>query len=279
VFPSVDVDSGTTSVQSFRQSSRTLADPTAMVRAIDATSMKPETDTTTEVVTEALKQVANVSTGTPNVLLESPAFRDFVETDLRLAFGDAMDAHVVGQLAAMNPPDVGSVANLLKGARRAITLIQAAGYTPSVIAASPEDLEALDLLMSSGPEMTYQFALTATGPNAANLWGLRRVAVKDLWHRSSSIRRQPGSCTGLRSGSGRSRRTPGRRTRRRSGWRRTLCWSSSGPTRSRRFRCSARRARRGRSECPGHGSDLATRGPTGPGPLLGAGPAHLLSAR
>jgi hypothetical protein len=71
VFPQVDVVSGDTSVQTFRQKTRTLADPTLMVRAIDATSTKPETDTTTEVVTAALKQVANVSTGTPNVLLES----------------------------------------------------------------------------------------------------------------------------------------------------------------------------------------------------------------
>jgi hypothetical protein len=181
VLPQVDVASGDTSVQTFRQKTRTLADPSLMVRAIDATSTKPETDTTTEVVTAALKQVANVSTGTPNVLLESQAFRDFVETDLRLAFGDALDAHVVAQLAAVNPPDAGSAANLLEGARRAITLIQAAGYSPTVIAASPEDLEALDLLTSSGPEATYQFALTAMGPNAANLWGLRWVAVKDLW--------------------------------------------------------------------------------------------------
>ncbi len=114
-------------------------------------------------------------------MLESQSFRDFVETDLRLAFGDAMDAHVVAQLAAVNPPDADPGMNLLEGARRAITLVQAAGYTPTVIAASPEDLETLDLLTSSGPEQTYAFALTATAPNAANLWGLRRVAVKDLW--------------------------------------------------------------------------------------------------
>jgi hypothetical protein len=72
VFPSVDVGSGETGVQTFRQSARTLADPDLMIRAIDATSTKPETDTTTEVVTEALRQVVNLSTGTPNVLLESP---------------------------------------------------------------------------------------------------------------------------------------------------------------------------------------------------------------
>jgi hypothetical protein len=88
-----------------------------MIRAIDATSTKPETDTTTEVVTEALRQVANVSTGTPNVLLESQSFRDFVETDVRLAFGDAMDAHVVAQLAAVDAPDAGSSMNLLEGPR------------------------------------------------------------------------------------------------------------------------------------------------------------------
>ncbi len=70
--------------------------------------------------------------------------------------------------------------NLLEGARKAITLVQAAGYNPTVIAASPEHLEDLDLLTSSGTEAIYQFAVAATGPNASNLWGLEKVVVKGL---------------------------------------------------------------------------------------------------
>jgi hypothetical protein len=168
-------------VQTFRQKDRTLADPDQMIRSITETSEKPETDTNAEVVAEALKQVANVTRVVPNVLLESEEFRNFVETDLRLAFGDAMDALVVAQMAAVNPPDADPGANLLEAAGRAITLVQAAGFNPTVIAASPQELETLDLLTSSGPEAMYAFATAATAPKAANLRGLRNVVVKDLF--------------------------------------------------------------------------------------------------
>ena len=179
-FPVVDVDAGTTGIQSFKQMSRSLADPNAMVRSITATTAKPETDTNAEVVAAELKQVATISSGVPNVLIQSADFRSFVETDLRLVFGEAMDGHAVAEIAAAGPVPSAPGANLLEGARYAMADVQSAGYDPSVIAASAEDFVTLDLLTSSGPEADYAFAIAATASNASNLWGLRKVVVKNL---------------------------------------------------------------------------------------------------
>lgn len=180
VFRQESVPSDATGVQSFRQTARTLAAATDMIRAIDETAQKPETDTSVDVFTEPLLQIASISSGLPNVLISSPLFRNFVEQDLRLAFGEALDAHVALELDSAGIASVSAGADLLAGARAAITAVQANGYSPSVIAASPEDLAALDLLQTSGPELMYVNAVNAGAPNAAPLWGLRRVVVAGL---------------------------------------------------------------------------------------------------
>ena len=70
------VDADVTSISTFRQKSRTLADPSDMIRAIAQTDAKPETDTEAELSSnEALHQIAvPVSTGVANVMLENDAF-------------------------------------------------------------------------------------------------------------------------------------------------------------------------------------------------------------
>ena len=79
VFPrvrTISVQADTTGVQSYRQKSRTLASPSDMVRDLDAVSpAKPESVTVAEIVNEELKMVATVSSGVPNVLLQSTSFR------------------------------------------------------------------------------------------------------------------------------------------------------------------------------------------------------------
>jgi hypothetical protein len=64
VLPTTGVDAATTSVQYLRQSARTLAG-TAVIRALDATSTKPETSSTVEFIEQQLQQVATVNTGIP----------------------------------------------------------------------------------------------------------------------------------------------------------------------------------------------------------------------
>lgn len=179
-FPRRDVDVGVTGIQSFRQASRTLPDPSTMVRDLTAVTPKPEVDTEVELVAAELKQIAAVESGVPNILLESSEVRDFANTDLRLAFLEALDSHLAAQIRAANPPNAAPGADLLAGARAGIAAVQDEGYNPTILAASPQDAVDLDLLQSSGTEAIYQFATTARSINASPLWGLRLVVVKDL---------------------------------------------------------------------------------------------------
>jgi hypothetical protein len=73
-------------VSTFRQVSRTLATPANMIRAIDAVTDKPETDTASEVVALPLKQVANVSSGIPIILFSNDTLRQWIRGDVELAW-------------------------------------------------------------------------------------------------------------------------------------------------------------------------------------------------
>jgi len=89
--PSVDVDSGVTSVSLLTQTARTLATPANVVRAIDAVTAKPETAETLTVSTVSLKQLASVVSDIPNVFLENEQAGSIIENDLKLAITDALD--------------------------------------------------------------------------------------------------------------------------------------------------------------------------------------------
>ena len=62
-----------------------------MVRDLTAPTDKPETDTEAEVLAEQLKQIATVSSGIPNIMLESGEFRGFISTDLCLALSEGVE--------------------------------------------------------------------------------------------------------------------------------------------------------------------------------------------
>ncbi len=66
-FQRVAVDEGVTSVDVFTQTARSLASAANVVRAVDAVTNKPETGSTLTIVTTAMKQVATVQSGIPNV--------------------------------------------------------------------------------------------------------------------------------------------------------------------------------------------------------------------
>jgi voltage-gated potassium channel Kch len=85
-------------VTSYRSKSRSLASTSHMIRAIATSPPKAETDTTSEVVNAPLKQIATVSTGTPNVLLANQSFRSWVNTDLAASYRRALDAHIIGEI-------------------------------------------------------------------------------------------------------------------------------------------------------------------------------------
>jgi hypothetical protein len=154
------VSSDETGVRSFRQRARNLASTTDMIRTIAATTTKPETDTTAEVVNEPLKQIATVSKGTPNVLLANDAFRSWVNADLLTAYRRAVDAHIVTEVAAAGIQGGGGGANAFEDVLYSQEVVRAAGYSPNAVVLSPADALAIQLLQLSGGD-SYVFAQPA----------------------------------------------------------------------------------------------------------------------
>jgi HK97 family phage prohead protease len=172
-FPSTAVDAATTSVQYLRQSARTLAG-TAVIRALDATSTKPETATNAEYTTLQLSQVATVQTGIPRIHSAQPLFQSLVEQDLRLSINDGLDTLAIRgiQLAGTL---TGKSGTLLIDVRKCITGLETAGYAPDTLLIDPPGAEALDLLQSYGSEKFWTFAAGGVAPDG--LFGRLRVRV------------------------------------------------------------------------------------------------------
>jgi hypothetical protein len=149
-----------TGVQSYRQKSRSLASASTMIRDVDDDSTKPETSTVSEPVVEKLHQIANVSSGTPNVLLANQGFRNWVNDDLTGAYRAAVDFHIVTEI---NGAGIGVAAggeNIYEQILYAQEAVATAGYTADVIALSPGDALALRLTVMTGGD-TYIFATPA----------------------------------------------------------------------------------------------------------------------
>jgi hypothetical protein len=77
-------------VQFLSQINRTMPTAASVLRAIDATSNKPETGGTVSSQVLTLKQVATVQSAVPNILLEQPALETMSATDLRLAYNEGL---------------------------------------------------------------------------------------------------------------------------------------------------------------------------------------------
>jgi hypothetical protein len=146
-----------------------------MIRDLTETSPKPEVGTETELITEELHQIAGVESDTPNVFLESTAFRGWIDADLRFAYESALDHHVVTEIAGASPPVADGGQDVLEAVLNAAATVADQGYSPSILVASPSFLLGLVLLVQPGSG-DYVF----TGPNPLPLEGIRRVAVPSL---------------------------------------------------------------------------------------------------
>jgi len=163
VLPTTAVDAATTSVQYLRESSRSLAAGTVVIRPLDSVTTKPETSSTVEIQTLQLNQVATISSGIPRIHAAQPMFQSVVEQDLRLAISDGLD-----QLVKTGVSTAGTSAavtgNVLDKIRKAKTVVDSNGYNPDVLAIDPAGAESLDLLKSSGTEALYVFNAGAAAP-------------------------------------------------------------------------------------------------------------------
>ena len=125
-----------TSVAVVQQTARTLATATNVLRAIDATSAKPETASTLNITTVPLKQVATIQTAVPNIYLLQPVINSIIEQDLRLAINEGLDKLVLDAIAGAGYQAPASDI-LLVSIRKAITTLRNAGYNPDTILLTP----------------------------------------------------------------------------------------------------------------------------------------------
>ena len=135
-----------TSVQYLNQSARTLATPGDMIRAIDATSTKPESAMTVEMASADLKQVAHKVSGVPNIVGRQRLFRDLIESDLRLGLSEALDKMANDAITAATIPMASAGTDLAQKIRYAAAEVEDAGYAPDTVVLSPAEAVALDLI-------------------------------------------------------------------------------------------------------------------------------------
>jgi hypothetical protein len=178
-FQRVAVDEGVTSVDVATQTARSLATAANVVRAVDAVTNKPETGSTLSIVTTAMRQVATVQSGIPNVYLESSALASIVETDLRLALNEGLDKLVLDAVAGSGF-QAPSTDPLLVSIRKAMTTIMSNGYNPDTLLLTPANAEALDVLVSgiTGGTNDYVFGAGSFAPGT--IFGLTRRISKTV---------------------------------------------------------------------------------------------------
>jgi hypothetical protein len=152
-----------TAVDFVRQSARTLATPANMRRALDAVTTKPETASTVELAHAELEQIAHKISGVPNIVFKQASVRQVLDNDLRLGLGEALDAQAIAAIAAAGLTAGGTASSVAGRIRKAMSVVQAAGYEPDTVALSPALAEALDL------ELLDVLNSTNTLPN----WGLQ----------------------------------------------------------------------------------------------------------
>jgi hypothetical protein len=139
VFPTVAVDAGTTTVQTFRQQSRTFPTSDAVHRAFDSVAAKPETASVMELITVPMQQLATVQTGVPNIVLLQEGVRPILNQDMALALARGLEDLCLDAIIAANPGSSGAT-DLTTAALTARNAIAVDGYNASVILLAPADL-------------------------------------------------------------------------------------------------------------------------------------------
>jgi hypothetical protein len=151
-----------------RQTSRSLAALSDMVRALDAVTEKPESSLVAGLESATLAQVAHVIPAVPNVIARQRDFSQLIDNELRLGLSEALDYQAVQALDGAGVPASGGGANRAADTRMAMTEVQAAGYLPDTVALPPSFAEELDIL-----SLTINNSLGAT-PNFGLSVGSRR---------------------------------------------------------------------------------------------------------
>jgi phage head maturation protease len=176
-FGRVAVSPGDTSVVIVQQTARSLASPSSVIRPIDATTVKPETGSTVNIVTVSLKQVAAKQSGIPNLYLLQPAINTIIEQDLRLTINEGLDKLVLDAVATATQFQDPSGADLYTAARKAITTLEGHGYSPDTLILTPAAAEELDLFKATAGDSFY---LSAPNFSSAQVFNLNKRISKAI---------------------------------------------------------------------------------------------------
>lgn len=163
-----------TSVDVLVSDSRSLS---ADVDVIDSNAQKSQTDSGASLAHLPMQRAATVTDYYPNAIVGLDAFRQLVDTDMRSAIMDALDAYVVGTLAGEADVDSSQGSDTYEQIRKAITAIQSNGFTPNLAAISPADAEALDLERGSA-EKAFILPPAPRNSQVSPLWGVKVIVAK-----------------------------------------------------------------------------------------------------
>jgi uncharacterized protein len=178
-FRRIGVSADTTSVAIVQQTARALATAANVIRAIDATTAKPETASTLNLATVPLKQVATIQTNVPNVYLLQPAINSIIEQDLRLAINEGLDKLVLDLIATAGFQAPGTD-QLLVSIRKAKTTLLAAGYNPDTVILTPADDQALDVLVSGITGGVNDYVMGVAVDSESPLFNMNRRISKTI---------------------------------------------------------------------------------------------------
>ncbi|WP_301149000.1 HK97 family phage prohead protease [Mycobacterium simiae] len=174
----------TASYSYLRQSVRNLAAAPVPVGGVKPTSVVSVT-----AVPNRLRVVAHISEAIDEYLLaDNDSLARFVQDELlygirsalqaEIIAGDGTGEHFTGLLNTSGIVVQAFITSALASVRRALTLLQANGYEPSVIALSAQDWEAIELLsVTSGATDVRGAPVDAT---ARKLWGVPVVLNQGL---------------------------------------------------------------------------------------------------
>lgn len=169
--PTRTLDDGTTAVEDFRQTTRTVTG--SVERDPAATTEKARLDVGIEHVVTKVAQLAVVVPDIPNQVLESiDTAAAFFTSEGRFVVEQALDQHVLAAIQAANPGSSYTGADLIERARHAIAVMRADGVNPDVLVLSPADAANLDLTKTADGLPIYQ--LREAGA-ASPLFGLQIV--------------------------------------------------------------------------------------------------------
>lgn len=177
VVPQIGVGFDVTSVLVAYQTARALATPADVVRAIAATTTKPETGSTVNLVTVPLNQLATVESGVPNVYAAQAAITSIIESDMRLAVNDSIDSLLLAAFTASGFQAPGAD-NYFVTVRKAIATLQIAGFQPDVLVQTPTDALDLDVMVSGIAGGTADFINLPGNAAPGSIFGLQRRISK-----------------------------------------------------------------------------------------------------